>query len=128
MMRSWFSLTVLIGLSAAAAPPFPFDPRAAIEMATTYLRSNAVWVEGRTLNYDKPQLFAAAGQVGRHFISVGFDSSGNAGGSFVVLEVCPKGGPVVVALPGAMQNFADYRGYVTQLISGSVVVPHACPK
>jgi hypothetical protein len=86
-------------------------------MATTYLRANAMWVEGRTLNYDKPQVFAAEGQFGRHFISVGFDSSGHTGGSFVVLEVCPEGGPVVVALPGTMQNFANYRGYVTQLIS-----------
>ena len=127
-MRAWFYLLVLFGVSAAAAQPFPFDSQTAIEMATTYLRANAVWVEGRTLNYADPQLFAAVGQFGRHFISVGFDSSGDTGGSFVVLEVCPEGGPVVVALPGTMQHFGKYHDYVSQLISGPIVIPHACPK
>jgi hypothetical protein len=127
-MRSWYSLTVLLALSAAAASLFPFNPQAAIEMASTYLRANAGWVEGRTLNYDNPQVFAAAGQFGRHFIAVGFDSSGDPGGSFVILEACPKGGPVVVAVPGTMQYFGNYHGWVTELISSPIVIPHACPR
>jgi hypothetical protein len=128
MNRLGSSAIALLNLGATAAPPFAFDSQSATEMATAYLRAEPFFVEGRKLNYDRPQVFAAVGQLGRHFIVVGFDSSGDPGGSFVILEACPEAGPVVIVTPGALQDFTSYRRFVTEAISGPVAVPNFCPK
>jgi hypothetical protein len=129
MSRLCLSATALVSFGVAAVPPFAFDSRAAVKAATAYLRGEPIYVAGRSLNYDSPRVFAVEGQFGRHFIVVGFDAAGDPGGSFVVLEACPEGGPIVITLKGSIENFAIFRKFITDAITESwPVVPNRCPR
>lgn len=127
-MRPWLIVAATVSLGVSAGETFPFDSQAIVETALGYLHAHPIWENGLRLNYDEPHVFALVGQSKRKFISVGFDAYGDIGdlgGSFVILEQCPSG-KVVVALPGAVSNFANYRKYVTATVSGSVEISRRC--
>jgi len=125
--RRWANTLCLVCFSAIAGEPFDYDQQQAAKLAITYLRDHPA-SDHRKPNFDEPHVFALIGQFDRHFISVGFESSGNTGGSFVVLEDCSNTGHLVVAISGILEDFARYRVFVTDTIVDSrVVVPRECP-
>jgi hypothetical protein len=111
-------LGVAIPAISAAAAPFDFDRRQAIDMAVTLVRSNfakhpAAAIPG--VDFDHPLVTAVRTQARRDFIFVSFASTFAKWGTYAIFELC---GPTARAVPngvGKVIDIGDFREIVAAI-------------
>jgi hypothetical protein len=116
----------------AAAGPFDFDRRQAIDMAVTLVRTNfakhpAAAIPG--VDFEHPLVTAVRTQPRRDFIFVSFASSFAQWGAYAIFEVCGPTARVVANGVGKVIDIGDFRAIVAGIGPKTrLALPDVCSK